>query len=78
MLADEDERVRGLESPFGYYLRDLGSIPIPQLARDAATRAGLVALRFSHAGAEAEKLAALEEVLAGLPDGSEFERQVVV
>ena len=29
-------------------------------------------------GSEAERLAALEEVLAGLPDGSEYERQVLV
>ncbi len=80
MLADEDERIRGLESPFGYYLRDLGSIPISRLATNAGARAGLVALRYSHAdaGVEAEKLAALHEVLAGLPDGTEFERQVVV
>ena len=78
MLGDEDERVRALESSFGYYLRDLGSIPVRELAGDAETRAGLMALRYSHAGADAEKLAALEGVLAGLPDGSGYERQVVV
>ena len=67
MLSDEDERVRGL-----------GSMSIRQPAGDAETRAGLVALRYSHAGAEAERLAALEGVLAGLPDGSGFERLAVV
>ena len=78
MLADEDERVRALESSFGYYLRDLGRTPIEQLAEDAETRAGLVALRYSHAAGQAERLAELEGVLAGLPDGSEYERHVVV
>ena len=78
MLADEDERVRALESSFGYYLLDLGRTPIEDLAVDAETRAGLVALRYSHAAGQADRLAALEGVLAGLPDGSEYERKVVV
>ena len=42
------------------------------------TRAGLVALRYSHAAGQVEKLAELEGVLAGLPDGSEYEQQMVV
>jgi len=80
MLADQDERMRALEPSFGYFLRDLGKIPVTELAEDPAARAGLTALRYSHAGdglAE-EKLAALEEMLAGLPDGTDYERQVVV
>ena len=78
MLATEDERLRALEPSFGYYLRDLGHIPIKRLAADPAARAGLVALRYSHKGGEAEKMRVLPQVLAALPDGSEFEKQVLL
>lgn len=73
MLADQDQRMRDLESPFGYMLRDLGSVPLRRLASDPAARAGLAALRYSHTGPEAdtEKRAALEGIVAGLPDGTE-------
>ena len=47
ILGDRDERVRALESSFGYYLRDMGSMPIGQLAGDAETRTGLVAISAS-------------------------------
>ncbi len=78
MLATGDERLRALEPSFGYYLRDLGHIPLDRLASDPAAWAGLVALRYSPKGREGEKLRVLPEVLAALPDGSEFERQMVL
>ena len=78
MLATRDERLRALEPSFGYWLRDLGHIPVERLAADPAARAGLVALRYSHKGEDAEKMRVLPDVLAALPDGSDFERQVVV
>ncbi len=78
MLATEDERLRALEPSFGYFLRDLGHIPIQRLAADPAARAGLVAPRYSHKGGEAEEMRVLPHVLAAPPDGSEFERQVLL
>ena len=76
----EDERLRELEPSFGFYLRDLGHIPVERLAPDPAARAGLLALRYSHAGEQVmeEKLGRLPEVLAALPDGTDFEKQVVL
>ena len=80
MLADKDERVRALEPSFGYFLRDLGSIEIPQLAEDPATRAGLVALRYSHAGAEqeGERRAALDGIMEWLPERTDYLDQLLV
>lgn len=80
MVSGQDERLQALEPTFGYFLRDLGHIPVERLAADPAARAGLLVLRYSHRGEEAgdEKLAALPEILAALPDESDFERQVVV
>ncbi len=77
MLATGHGGLRDLEPEFGYYLRDLRTIPAEQLASDAATRAGLVALRHSHGSQEA-RLSALPEVVAGPRSGSEYERQVFV
>ncbi|MDE0103419.1 MAG: Rpn family recombination-promoting nuclease/putative transposase [Bryobacterales bacterium] len=78
MLATADKRLRALEPSFGYYLRDLGHIPIERLAPDPAARDGLVVLRYSHKGGEAEKMRVLPQVLAALPDGSEFDEQVLL
>ena len=78
MLAEQDEEILRLESQLGYYLRDLGEIPVEQLAEDAATRAGLAALRYSRVGSQAEKLAALAGLLAGLPEGTAYGQQVVL
>ena len=77
MVATWDERLRSLEVSFGYYLRDLGHIPIEGLAPDPAARAGLVALRYSHQGGEAEKMRVPPQVLAALPKRSDFEKQVL-
>ena len=78
MVATNDERLRALEPPFGYYLRDLRKIPVEGLASDPGARAGLLALRQAHTGGEEEKLRLVPEVLAGLPDKSDFEKQVVL
>ncbi len=79
MVAGGQDRLRDLEPTFGYFLRDLGQIPAEQLASDPAARAGLLTLRYSHhSGAMEEKLRVLPQLLADLPDESEFERQVVV
>ena len=57
MLATEDKRLRALEPSLAYHLRGLGHIPIEWLATtDPAAQAGLVALRYSHKGDEAEKM----------------------
>ena len=56
MLATRDERLRALEPSFGYWLRDLGHIPVERLAADPAAWAGLVALRYSHKGQNEEKM----------------------
>ena len=76
MLGTDDPQVRALEPDFGYVLRDLSRMPVRQLAEDPAARAGLAALAGSHAGAEARR-AALPELLAGLPERSEFAKQVM-
>ncbi|MDE0102451.1 MAG: Rpn family recombination-promoting nuclease/putative transposase [Bryobacterales bacterium] len=78
MVATKDERLRALEPSFGYYLRDLREIPVDRLASDPGARAGLVALRHSHAGGEEEKLRLLPEVVAGPPDHSDFEKQLLL
>ena len=77
MQATRHERLRALEPSFAYYLRDLEHIPIERLAPDPTARAGLVALRYSHKGGETQKLRVLPQVLAALPDGSDFEKQVL-
>ncbi len=73
---------RELESDFGYYLRDLSSIPVQELADDPAARAGLAALRYSHRGQGAaamqEKRLVLPDVLAGLPGRSAYTKQVIL
>lgn len=58
----------------------MGHVPVERLAADPAARAGLLVLRYSHRGEEPvdEKLAALPEILAALPDESDFARQVEV
>ncbi|MDE0101706.1 MAG: hypothetical protein OXN89_04945 [Bryobacterales bacterium] len=73
MLATGDERLRALEPSFGYWLRDLGHIPVERLAADPAARVGLVALRYSHKGEYAEMMRVLPEVPWAVPDWSEFE-----
>ncbi|MDE0103078.1 MAG: Rpn family recombination-promoting nuclease/putative transposase [Bryobacterales bacterium] len=78
MVATKDERLRALEPSFGYYLRDLRKIPVERLASDPGARAGLLALRQAHTGGEEEKLRLLPEVVAGPPDNSEFEKQVLL
>ena len=59
-------------------MRELRLIPVERLASDPGARAGLVALRHSHAGGEEDKLRLLPEVVAGPPDNSEFEKQVLL
>ncbi len=76
MLRTRDERSRKLEPALGYYLRDLRRIPAEQLASDRAARAGLIALRHSHARSQDERLRELPEVVAGPRSGSEYEKQV--
>ena len=78
MLAAKDQRLRELEAPFGYFLWDLGSVPLERLAGDPAARSGLLALRYSHARSEQERLALLELVLEGLPEDTEYGKQVVL
>ena len=78
MVATKDERLRALEPSFGYYLRELRVIPVERLASDPGARAGLVALRHSHGGGEEEKMRLLPEVVAGPPDNSDFEKQVLL
>ncbi len=78
MLGTKDRRLRELEPGFGYYFRDLREMPVEQLASDAETRAGLIALRHSHDKGQEERLRALPEVLAGPRSGSEYEKQVIL
>ncbi len=75
-----DPPFRLLEPTFGYYLRNLRTIPFQLLATHPADRAGLAALRYSHSGPDAmeEKLRVLPEMLAGLPDHSELEQQIML
>ncbi len=66
------------ESRFGYVLRNLGELVDRELAGDPATRAGLIALRYSHRGTAEQRREALPGVLADLPDGTRYEKQVIV
>ncbi len=77
MLGTDDPQVRALEPSFGYVLRDLGRMPVRDLAEDPAARAGLAARAGSHAGEEARR-AALHRVVGMLPEQSEFAKQAVV
>ena len=80
MLGTEDQFLQALEPSFGYFLRNLNELREEELAADPAARAGLL-LRHSHrSGPEAmqRKLALLPQILAPLPDGSHYQRQVVV
>ncbi len=78
MLGTKDDRLRALELGFGYFFRPLRGVPDEQLASDAETRAGLIALRHSHDVGQEERLRALPEVLAGPRPESEYEKQVVL
>ena len=80
MVATDEDRLRALESSFGYYLRNLGALPPERLAADREARAGLLALRYSHHGEKGmeEKLEALPDLLGALRERTEFARQVVV
>ena len=66
------------ESRFGYVLRNLGELADRELAGDPATRADLIALRYSHRGTAEQRREALPGVLADLPDGTRYEKQVMV
>ena len=80
MVSAEDECLQALEPSFGYFLRDLGQIPVERFAAEPEERDALHVLRHSHHGEEAmdEKLATLRELLAALPDESDFGRRMVV
>ena len=78
MVATEDKRLQALEPSFGYYLRDLREIPVEGLAADPGARAGLLALRYAHVGNEADKMRLLPELVAGPPDNSDFEKQILL
>ncbi len=81
MLGTQDPLLQSLECNCGYFLRNLNDLQDEELAADPAARAGLLLLRYSHrSGSEAmeRKLALLPRILAPLPDGSLYQRQVVV
>jgi predicted transposase YdaD len=60
---------------FDYVLCDLGPIPDDRLSSDREVRSGLLVLKHVFRDADLEVL--LETVLAGLPDGTLFEVQVI-
>ncbi len=76
MLGTKDGRLRALELGFGNFFQNLRDVPDEQLASDAETRAGLIALRHSHNAGQEERLRALPEVVAGPRSGTEYEKQV--
>ena len=64
--------------PFGRTGATLAASRPGKPGSEPVERAGLAVVRYSHKGGQAQKLAVLPEVLAGLPDGSDFERQVML
>ena len=56
----------------------MGHIPIERPVPNPAAWAGLVAPRYSHRGGETETAGVVPQVLAALPDGSDFGKHVLL